>query len=79
MTSIIDKKNIDDIIVFTDGSCIKNTNSIKCGYGIYFPNNELANVSKKLKLLPLTNQRAELMAIYKCLKLIYINFIPKKT
>lgn len=60
-----------EITAFTDGSCIrKNNNVIYCGYGIYFPNNEIKNVGRKFKYNPLTNQRAELYAIYKCLKLI---------
>jgi len=49
------------IKVFVDGSCSKKT----CGIGIYFPNKEYKNISKKFKYYPLTNQRAELYAIYK--------------
>ncbi len=58
-----------DIIVYTDGSCIKGKKTL-CGYGIYFPNKELNNVSRPFKYTPLTNQRSELYAIYKALKLI---------
>lgn len=62
------KKNI---IVFTDGACTKNgkTNA-KAGIGIYFPNNELPNISEKMNDTLLTNQRAELTAIYRALKII---------
>lgn len=52
-----------DIDVFTDGSCMKKYKTI-CGYGIYFPNKELPNISRTFKYPPLTNQRAELYAIY---------------
>jgi Ribonuclease HI len=61
------------ITVFTDGSCIKTKNDILCGYGIYFPNKELENVSKPFNLLPKTNQRAELYAIYEALTTISEN------
>lgn len=57
------------IKVFTDGSCMKK-NKIKCGYGIYFPNGELPNISRKFDREPLTNQRAELFAIYVSLIII---------
>jgi len=65
------KKNI---IIFTDGSCVKkNGVPIKCGYGVHFPNNELDDISKSYKGTPLTNQRAELYAIYKGIKTIVSN------
>ena len=60
------------IEVFTDGSCIKNGN-ILGGYGIYFPNNELKSISRKFTHEPITNQRAELYAIYVALILIKKN------
>jgi ribonuclease HI len=56
------------ILVFTDGSYIKSYNS--CGYGVYFPNGEFRNISRRFKRVPLTNQRAELYAIYKAIKTI---------
>lgn len=55
--------------VFTDGSCMKRK-QILSGYGIYFPNGELPNISRKFTRLPLTNQRAELFAIYVALIII---------
>ena len=62
---------MSDIIVYTDGSCTKCVkNKTLSGYGIYFPNKELKDVSRSFTHLPLTNQRAELYAIYKALKLI---------
>ncbi len=55
-------KKINDIKVeaYTDGSYI---NDSKCGYGIYYANDILPNVSRKYKGMP-TNNRAELHAIY---------------
>ena len=59
------KKNIKDLIIFTDGACTKNGKAdAKAGMGIYFPNNELKNISEKFTQSPITNQRAELYAIY---------------
>lgn len=61
----------DKIIeVYTDGSCVKTHDGPQCGYGVYFPNGELKNISKPFTKAPLTNQRAELYAIYKALKKI---------
>lgn len=60
--------NNKEIIVFTDGSYFIDNNKIKkSGYGIYFPNGELENISKPFTHKPLTNQRAELYAIYKAI------------
>lgn len=58
------------IIVYTDGSCSKG---IKCGYGIHYPNGELKDVGRPFTHEPLTNQRAELYAIYKALRTITKN------
>jgi ribonuclease HI len=57
---------MNKIIVFTDGSFISKLN--KCGYGVLFPNKEFKNISRKFTHEPLTNQRAELYAIYKAIK-----------
>jgi ribonuclease HI len=55
--------------IFTDGSYKKLKNNKElCGYGIYFPNAELENVSRPFIHEPLTNQRAELYAILKSLR-----------
>lgn len=64
------KKNIEHIDVYTDGSCIKNKNGIKCGYGVYFPNGEFSKISRPFRHSPMTNQRAELYAIYVALVII---------
>jgi ribonuclease HI len=58
--------NID---IFTDGSLIRKKGKIYCGYGIFFPNGENNNISKKFDKGLITNNRAELYAIYKSLKI----------
>ncbi len=64
------------IEIFTDGSFKKLKNKqVLCGYGIYFPNGELDNVSRAFIHEPLTNQRAELYAILKALRNIEKNKI----
>lgn len=59
-----------EIIVFTDGSHVKSKTNPYCGYGIHFPNAEIQDISKEFTLEPKTNQRAELYAIYKAIKLV---------
>jgi ribonuclease HI len=58
-----------EIDIFTDGSLIRKKGDIYCGYGIYFPNGENDNISKKFDKGLITNNRAELYAIYKSLKI----------
>jgi len=67
-------KKIQNIIVYTDGSCSKNgkRNAIG-GIGIHFPNEELPDISKIYRLGICTNQKTELYAI-----LTAINYIKKK-
>lgn len=69
---------LSEIIVYTDGSCRKSSNGTQCGYGIHFPNRELKDVGRPFVHEPLTNQRSELYAIYKALRLITKN-IPFET
>lgn len=49
--------------VFTDGSA-NNCKKQVAGCGVYFPNSELDNISVELPIEPLTNNRAELYAIF---------------
>ena len=57
------------ILCYTDGSCIHNGSpNAKGAYAVYFPNAEFANVSEKFINKP-TNQRCELMAIFKALRM----------
>jgi ribonuclease HI len=64
------KEYKESIRVFTDGSFSKSKLGIKCGYGIHFPDEEIEDVGRKFTHYPLTNQRAELYAIYK--SIIYV-------
>jgi len=62
------------IIAFTDGSCINNgKKNPQAGIGVFFPNSEYQNISEKYTNPPITNQRAELYAILKCLQAINMN------
>ena len=72
------KKYVKELILFTDGSLIRRKNKfgdeeLKCGYGIYFPNKELRNISRPFNFGRKTNQRAELFAIYVALLQIKAN------
>lgn len=59
-----------NITVYTDGSCQRNK-FIIAGYGVHFPNKEFPDISNRFLLSPITNQRAELYAIYKALLVIH--------
>lgn len=61
---------MDEMIIFTDGSYSSKTK--RCGVGVYFPNGEFDNLSLELESHLLTNQRAELYAIYVALKTVYL-------
>jgi len=57
------------INIYTDGSYMKKKNiitdyDIYCGFGVYYPNKELPNISQKFTYGNKTSQRAELYAIY---------------
>lgn len=77
------RKFVDVVNVFTDGSFIKKKTltgeeNIYCGYGVYFPNKELPNISRPFKRGKKTNQRGELFAIYVALIVIKKNLIYNK-
>lgn len=63
-----DKTHVASIDAYTDGSLKRTKNGIKCGYGIYFPNKEVKNVSSSFTYGEITNNRAELYAIYRTIK-----------
>ena len=63
----MDKKYISVIDIYTDGSLRRTRDGIICGYGIYFPNRELKNVAAPFNDGKLTNNRAELYAIYRAI------------
>lgn len=55
---------LNDIHVWTDGSCINNgRNDAMCGIGIYYGDNDVRNVSSRIPNDEYTNNRAELCAI----------------
>ena len=60
-----------NIKIYTDGSLTKRQNKIYCGYAVYFPNEEIKNSSNVFKIEPITNNRAELYAIYISIKKCY--------
>lgn len=56
---------MQEIIIFTDGSCVNNGKpGAKGGYGVHFPNKEVEDIGEKFELKPITNNRSELYAIY---------------
>lgn len=54
------------VVVYTDGSAIAG----KVGYGIHFPNGEYNDISGTFGKGPFTNNRAELMAIYRAMRIV---------
>lgn len=73
-TDTIVKKSIGTIKVYTDGSFRKEKIGDVCGFGIYFPGGELKNIASPFTQEPLTNNRAELYAIYRAIRLVEKNF-----
>ena len=65
------------IKVYTDGSFIKYNNKEYAGYGIYFIDKifKKYKFGNKLNLNEKTNNRAELYAIIKSIKIVYKNYI----
>ncbi len=61
-------ERVNKVLVFTDGSYVPKLK--QCGYGVLFPNKDFDNISRKFVHEPLTNQRAELYAIYKAIKTV---------
>jgi ribonuclease HI len=64
------KSHIVSIEIYTDGSFKKTKTGDICGYGIYFPNNEFKNVANPMTFGDITNNRAELFAIYHAITLV---------
>jgi ribonuclease HI len=60
-----------NIIAYTDGSCSLKYNLAGCG--IHFPNEEFKDISEPFTQSPITNQRAELYAIYKAIETVSSN------
>jgi ribonuclease HI len=68
-----------NIFIFTDGCFKLKDNEILAGCGVHFPNKELEDLSEPFTLTPLTNQRAELYAIFRALEYIYENDLQYDT
>ena len=59
------------IVVYTDGSCRPNARGETCaGIGVYFGPHHPLNVAAPFTTPPLTNNRAELTAIYAALQIV---------
>ena len=71
-------KNSKYYYIFTDGSCKGNQyKNPTGGYGVYYPENPELNISKKL-VGKVTNNIAELSAVYYGIKTLISNVIVKK-
>ncbi|KAF9403226.1 hypothetical protein BGX21_006222 [Mortierella sp. AD011] len=58
----------DTIVIYTDGSSLSNGRvGSQAGLGVFFGVNDPRNISERLEGEPQTNQRAELMAVYRAL------------
>lgn len=56
---------MNKLIIFTDGACKDNGKPYaKAGCGVFYPNKEYNNIAIKFDIKPITNQRAELYAIF---------------
>lgn len=56
---------MNKLLIFTDGACTNNGKpNAKAGCGVFYPNKEYDNISVRFNKHPITNQRAELYAIY---------------
>ena len=64
------KSQIGTIEVWTDGSLHRVKEGDICGYGVFFPGRELKDISAAFTIEPITNNRAELYAIYKAISKI---------
>ena len=65
------------MIIYTDGACSNNQNKHirKGGYGVFFGDNSIYNISAKLEGPKITNQVAELTACIKAIEVIINNNI----
>ena len=65
--NVLQKPHLSSINIYTDGSLKKTPNGNACGYGIFFSNKELKNVAAPFTIGAITNNRAELHAIYQAI------------
>jgi ribonuclease HI len=68
------KPHISKIEIYTDGSLRRESTGDVCGYGVYFPGRELKNIAGAFTIEPITNNRAELYAIYRAIKRVENNY-----
>jgi ribonuclease HI len=66
--------HLTSIEIYTDGSFRKTKKGNICGYGIYFPGKELKNVAAPFTVGEITNNRAELYAIYQAIIRVIKNY-----
>jgi len=69
-----EKSHLTSIDAYTDGSLKKTPKGNICGYGIYFPGKELKNVAAPFTIKEITNNRAELHAIFQAILRIVKNY-----
>ena len=63
-----EKPHLNKIKIYTDGSLRREKTGDVCGYGVFFPGGELKNIAGAFTIEPITNNRAELYAIYRAIK-----------
>ena len=70
----------DEIIIFTDGSCINNgkRRDVSAGYGVFFGEGDPRNIAEPYKDRP-TNNRAELYAIIRAIEVVELDIKQGKT
>ena len=69
-TNLKKRKAVEEICVYTDGACTNNGKpGARAGYGIYFGDGDIRNVSESYKG-PQTNNVAELLAIIRALGIL---------
>ncbi len=64
------KANMVNVTVYTDGSLRRTKCGIVCGYGVHFANNVFPDIYGPFENGNITNNRAELYAIYIAIKSI---------
>ena len=72
------------MIIYTDGSCVKNkrikdvSKQPKGGIGVFINDNNSFNISESFTLYPVTNMRTELYACIKACEIFIHNFYKKE-
>ena len=72
------------MIIYTDGSCVKNkrikdvSKQPKGGIGVFINDNNSFNISESFTLYPVTNMRTEIYACIKACEIFIHNFYKKE-